>query len=104
MNVKGRWAQRLKDNPEERRFAKAWDKANVLRYLLGDGIVPVDPTEQEAVVAATVIQWLGSPVGQGFLHDLGYMKSPALVRQLRDEQRLREEWLRWDYETPRGRR
>ena len=71
---------RFADNPEERRFAEAWADfcaaGKTLAYLLtvGDQRFPVAPTDREEQVAATVIQWLGSPVGQGFLRDLGYEK------------------------------
>lgn len=69
---------RLADNPEEQRFALAWDAANrhgrVLAHLLsrGDSSHPPHPSDRDIQVAATVIQWLGSPVGQGFMRDLGY--------------------------------
>ena len=71
---------RCKSNPEEKRFAQAWEKANggvryvILEYLLGDGQHAVPVTPREITVAATVVQWLGSPVGQSFLHDLGYSR------------------------------
>ena len=74
---KGLHAHRLHQNPEEERFAKAWkaqnDPGRQLEYLLlrTDG-KPALVTERDEVVAATVMQWLGSPVGQGFLRDLGY--------------------------------
>lgn len=79
--VTGLHTHRFKDNPEEERFAKAWeqfDGAN-LDYLLqpardDDPGSPPAATDRERVVAATVVQWLGSPVGQGFLRDLGYEK------------------------------
>ncbi len=77
--VTGLHTHRFGDNPEEKRFAKAWERfdgAN-LDYLLQCGEplhlgYPPPATDRERVVAATVIQWLGSPVGQGFLRDLGY--------------------------------
>lgn len=81
-DVRGLHTHRFADNPEERRFAEAWakrDRRN-LAALLHDGPQPnveaevFPPTEREEQVAATVIQWLGSPVGQGFLRDLGYEK------------------------------
>lgn len=64
---------RYKENPLEHRFAKEWQKLEaqgrgMLAYLLDDtnrGNGPVSPRDE--LVAATVIQWLGSPVGQGFL-------------------------------------
>lgn len=83
MKNKGLHQYRFKDNPEERRFAKAWDEQNysrthdTLTYLLhtgnhGGGIYMKPPTDREREVAATIIQWLGTPVGQCFLSDLGY--------------------------------
>lgn len=73
---------RFNDNPEEKKFAVAWEalndrptapcQVNTLRYVLGDGMRPVEPTPREREVVATVIQWLGSPVGQCWLRDLGY--------------------------------
>jgi hypothetical protein len=71
---------RFKENPEEKRFADAWKKENsreglitpLMDHMLGNGTQPVTATQREATVAATVIQWLGSPVGQCFLRDLSY--------------------------------
>jgi len=78
--VLGLHAYRLKDNPEERRLAEAWARENktghILAYLLdphsGTAGRPPEPEREEHVLAATVVQWLGSPVGQCFLRDLGY--------------------------------
>jgi hypothetical protein len=76
--VTGLHTHRFADNPEEKRFAEAWDTNNsqgrTLTYLLGigDQRFPTPPLERDEQIAATVIQWLGSPVGQGFLRDLGY--------------------------------
>jgi hypothetical protein len=74
-------------NPEEKRFADAWSALNeerigrpasILAWLLHEGDQPgygaKDPTDREHTVAATVVQWLGSHVGQCFLRDLGYEK------------------------------
>src|SRR6185312_467837 len=79
--IKGLHTHRCKDSPEEKRFADAWVESNkhgkTLAYLLtepehaGRGR-PLDPLCREHEIAATVIQWLGSPVGQSFLRDLGY--------------------------------
>lgn len=78
---------RFKSNPEEECFAKAWDANNqpygtvgspsTLAYLLhsdGGSSPREDVTDRERQIAATVIQWLGSPCGQCFLRDLGYVK------------------------------
>jgi hypothetical protein len=73
---------RFADNPEEERFARAWAQfeASDLGWLIVDseqnGCRAPFVEERERVVAATVIQWLGSPVGQGFLRDLGYVRKP----------------------------
>ena len=87
---------RLRDNPEERRFADAWqaqnDTGRTLDYLLDPRKgephgYPPSAEDRERVVVATVVQWLGSPVGQGFLRDLGYVKADdereAIVAMLR---------------------
>lgn len=79
---KGLHTHRFKDNPEEKRFADAWLEQNKhgdnLAHLLDErptrGGRPPTPGDRDYVVAATVIQWLGSPVGQHFLKDLGYSK------------------------------
>lgn len=75
---------RFLDNPEERRFALAWERMDrdgrTLAYLLDPkhgvgGFLP-DPSDRDYLVAATMMQWLGSPVGQGFLRDIGYERKP----------------------------
>ena len=76
MRHKGVNAGRLTREPLEARFAKQWqqqnDYGNTLAHILnvrGDGR-PAEPSERDAEVAATVIQWLGSHVGQNFLRDV----------------------------------
>lgn len=75
---RGLQEHRYRDNPLEKRFASAWQGAHgdhpfedVLRMLLRDQGKPrhksAEPTARERLVAATVVQWLGSPVGQHFL-------------------------------------
>ena len=79
-NYVGLRAHRFKDNPEEKRIAKAWQEknGNLLAHILDErpdqGGSPPDPSKRDRVVAATVIQWLGTPVSQNFLEDLGYKK------------------------------
>lgn len=64
----GLFAYRYKDNPLEYAFAKEWEKQHgpenmeLLRGILGFSV-----TERDRDVANTVIQWLGSPVGQSFI-------------------------------------
>lgn len=70
--MKGLSAHRQKDNPLEKRFAEQWEEINerghVLEYLLsGPENKRVDATPEQQELAATIIQWLGSPVGQFFL-------------------------------------
>jgi hypothetical protein len=65
---------RLTQNPEEKRFVDAWEKSNVLRYILDPNNRGVTPSDRDEQVAATIIQWLGTPVGRAFLQDLGYEK------------------------------
>jgi len=84
----GLHAHRLRDNPEERRFAAQWQDDNevgsVLAWLLHLGYQsgrPPAPSEHDVRTAATVIQWLGSPVGQAFLARLGYEKQTMNTRK-----------------------
>lgn len=73
---KGRATYRFKDNPLEKRFADEWSKQNsrtwdgTLGYLMGDGNRPGQIDGRDALVAATVVQWLGSHVGQCFLAEV----------------------------------
>jgi len=76
MKNKGLSQYRFNGNPLEKKYAEAWEKQNdetngkgTLDYLLAKD--PNRPsgevTGRDRVVAATVIQWLGSPVGQNFV-------------------------------------
>jgi len=68
---KGLHPYRHKQNPHERVASAVWAKnLSVLEYLLGDGEYPTHPSDRDYLVAATLMQWLGSPVGQGYLGDL----------------------------------
>jgi hypothetical protein len=85
--IKGLHAYRLKDNPLEQKFAEAWDKennrpysaTNLIDWLMdpGDHSMPEEASERDKVVAATIIQWLGSPVGQSFVE--GVLESKTSV-------------------------
>jgi hypothetical protein len=82
MKNKGKHQYRLKQNILEKKFAETWDKQNsgkfndegrgTLDYLLAEDCNRPcgEVTERDREVAATVIQWLGSPVGQGFLEEV----------------------------------
>jgi hypothetical protein len=88
MSHEGLHSHRLKNEEEEARFAEAWRRWNrpgltILAALLDvplaqrepwRGTEPPMPTKRERTVAATVVQWLGSPVGQSFLEELGYTR------------------------------
>jgi hypothetical protein len=63
---------RLPDNPDEQTFAKMWSEEapRVLTHLIGDGSqYHSSYSQRDATVAATIIQWLGSPVGNAFVRD-----------------------------------
>jgi len=73
-------SHRLKSNPHERIFAEKWKDINTrgdtLAWILytfnsqdgrqEKGFI----SERDASVAASVIQWLGSPVGQSWLQEV----------------------------------
>lgn len=71
MAHEGKNIHRLSREPLEKKFHDAWkarqEYGNTLGYILGDNNEPAILSERDEMVAATVIQWLGSPVGQGFL-------------------------------------
>ena len=80
MKNTGLASYRMKLYQLEKMFAEEWERVNtdhtgeldghgVLDYILSEN--PTNPrgevTERDRVVAATVIQWLGSPVGSVFV-------------------------------------
>ena len=75
--------KRRDDNEQERVFAEKWQDINdeehtkTLARLLAEDPnarnLPL-PSDRDKMVAATVIQWLGSPVGQGFLWNCGFAR------------------------------
>lgn len=80
----GKSRHRLKDNPLEKAFADAWDKHNRdpfgrypdwFNYYSDPARGESDASVRERVAANSVVQWLGSPVGEGFLADV--LSSPA---------------------------
>ena len=76
LRVKGKHTHRFAQNPCERTAAYRWNQLNrkpgigTLDYIMGDGQETGHVSDRDHLVAATVIQWLGSPVGQGFVRDL----------------------------------
>jgi hypothetical protein len=67
---------RLIGNVRERLYAEEWLKENTRQrghltrlelILQGYNATPHEPTARDAEVAASVIQWLGTTVGQNFL-------------------------------------
>jgi hypothetical protein len=78
---RGMSPHRYKDNPLERKFAELWQKVNdgpnggrtALDYLMDPtnrGYPEPQITDRDWQIANTVIQWLGSPVGQNFLREV----------------------------------
>lgn len=86
---------RFKENPDEKKFAEAWKKlqenGKYLAHLLDarevhQGTPPL-PADRDFVVAATVIQWLGSPVGKLFLAEVGFVKKEELLKEMKKKER-----------------
>jgi hypothetical protein len=63
-------------NKLEKLFANEWNDRNLpgpeawLPQLLGDGRESAPVNGREARIAATIVQWLGSTIGQEFLRDI----------------------------------
>jgi hypothetical protein len=94
MKHKGMSQHRFKQNPLEEKFAKKWEKentinlyVNLLDYMLAeDNNRPMgEVKKRDRVVAATVVQWLGSPVGQNFLNEVlkGHIKNNIIHEDYR---------------------
>lgn len=93
----GNGAHRLESNPLEKYFADAWREQNeaqsrfdpcktTLAYLLskdGGKTLP-ETTEREEMIAATIIQWLGSPVGSGFVREVMEKANNSLAEMKRE--------------------
>lgn len=82
INYESPKANRFSREPEEQRFHTAWralceaGDGTFLQEMLNKGTVPAAPiTQRDATVATLTIQWLGSPIGQTWLKELGYTKS-----------------------------
>jgi len=88
--MKGLHEYRFKTNPLEERFAEKWaeqnELGNTLEYILSSTVNEREPVaEREKVVVATMMQWLGSPVGQAFLEDaLGFDVRKHIPKELTD--------------------
>jgi len=76
---------RFKDNPQEKIFYDKWMERHISRFHSGysmvDYLLAKDPnrpnreaTDRDELVAVTIIQWLGSPVGMSFLEECGFVR------------------------------
>ncbi len=70
------------ENPREVAFRDEW----ILENTRGNGkslleVLISDCSQRDATVAATIIQWLGSPVGMSFLETV-ITKSPEVKKRL----------------------
>ena len=115
---KGLHQNRFDFATEERFYAEAWEGRNtanssgpsflngkgVLDYLLAeDNNNPCgEVTDRDRVVAATVIQWLGSHVGNSFLEEVKKRKEDE--EAFRKEKRFQElkDQIAQDYINKRG--
>lgn len=81
---------RLSREPLEAAFAKGWSEQapTTLGYLLcGQERDAHDYSQRDATVAATIIQWLGSPVGSSFVDEVREYHKRDIVRQLSESRR-----------------
>lgn len=93
--MKGNKVYRHKDNPEEKRFhdeAVNMGNADLSAMVFepkDGGLAPSEYlSEREEKIVVSAIQWLGSPVGQNFLRDMGYEKQPEIVKkEMTDKER-----------------
>lgn len=82
---RGARTYRFAENPAEKVLSDEWHSENtregvghgMLSWLMGDGNKPGATTARDEYVAATVIQWLGTPVGHSFLEKCGFVRLPG---------------------------
>lgn len=85
--MKGKHTYRFGSNPLEQQFAEEWERQekHTLGYVLSDE--PNNPThvdDHDREIVATMMQWLGSPVGQAFLENaLGFNVRDQIPEHLR---------------------
>lgn len=75
---------RFENNPLEELFVKEFIKENkdyfdleaIIFGYKNNSLITTNDTlsERERNIILTTIQWLGSPVGQGFLYNCGFIK------------------------------
>ncbi len=94
--VRGINAYRLdpaQDNPREVAFSRKWEELNLTRISVTEAIYKTpllatllkeEPSARDSQVAATIIQWLGSNIGMGFLMDV-----MRIEPKIREDLRLR---------------
>jgi hypothetical protein len=77
--LKGLKTYRHKDNPKEKelhdKFIEQFSVTGMSQIVFpvnGTGFPEKRLTEEEQQIMLTTIQWLGSPVGQGFLRNCGF--------------------------------
>jgi len=81
----GKHANRWKQHAVEQAVAEYWEQENngrtdsrsLLGYLLSADNRGASPTDAEWLVASTLIQWLGSPIGRHFLAKLNRLVNAA---------------------------
>lgn len=77
-NMKGLKTYRHASNPQEKVFHDTFIKnygdglAQILKPVTSNGYVNEFCSKEEEETMITTIQWLGSPVGIGFLRDCGF--------------------------------
>lgn len=73
----GKSLYRFEKNPKEKVFSNEWIELNRGKYSMIEmllssdgGKTPAQVNEHDELIAATVIQWLGSPVGYSWLIEI----------------------------------
>ncbi|HEK3716895.1 TPA: hypothetical protein SMW50_005792 [Pseudomonas aeruginosa] len=87
LNHTGLHSYRLKDDGlstlREKAFAELWQQeqeSSLLEYLLGSDNQKGNVSERDAQVAATVVQWLGTTVGQSFMEKVQFRTAMQMGR------------------------
>ena len=106
MELQGNKVYRHEQNPEEKRFHDECIKQHCHDDMMSAivfepnerGTTPSEYLDEKGTrILITAMQWLGSPVGQSFLREMGYEKAPEVPKKVmtdNDRSYVAKRWRR----------
>lgn len=104
--IYGNRLHRLKDLPygkDELKLSQEFHKMlfsewNAICFKCVDGLYPESElNEREKNIVASVIQWLGTPIGKNFLEGSGFLHRESITRLIRCQERVTKKMSIWQF-------